>query len=70
MIIKKNIPIPRKKTGLNPKYSYLEMEVGDCIDCTDVKMYGAACNHSKYNNLGREYTCRKIGETFRVWRTK
>jgi hypothetical protein len=77
-IIEKGIDIPPKRpVGRKPgvKYPFAQMQVGDSFVCPEnpkrpgYSLAGPSAVSFKKNNPGWDYTVRKEGDHFRLWRT-
>lgn len=69
--IEKDVPIVSKKTG-KTKYPFAEMEIKDSFYVEPdiaINARGAAYQYAR-QNVGKEFTVRKAGPGFRIWRTK
>ena len=70
MNIEKNVPLPitMKKT----RYPFEQMEIGDSIvfDLRDKQCVAQAATHLKQRNPEWNYTTRREGNNFRLWRTE
>jgi hypothetical protein len=66
MKIEKNVPIPRR--GYEMPFD--QMEVGDSFVLPDSFSpgYARALIRKAQKSIGRKFTLRKIGDSFRCWR--
>ena len=71
IIVESGIPIPARPKPANARYPFDELAVGDSFpvpgDVTPNAMRATARYHAK--KLGRAFTVRTDGASYRLWRT-
>ena len=67
--IERNVPIPEIPQGRRPSYPWAKMEVGDSF-VVDKPIEFRSIASRDGTRTGRQFSCKREGVGWRVWRVK